>query len=238
MLILNGQSSLSFLITTDPVQCRVSECEASHTRLESTKQKQHNTRSRSGSTCYYTTYILNLDLKLRTHTSLSRPGFPDAKIKLDDGVKDRESADQKRPFWLKVGISSKLKMQSQAWLMILFLSLNLVYSMFKCGTSKVLITTFGSVYSTGEAQFNFTPKPLTLSLCVTIVVKLRSRSRSQVRSRSGPRSDPKGPRTKDQRPGPGLYIKFGLPPTHHHHHHHPVNFSWAENHSKPLLYDF
>ena len=43
------------------------------------------------------------------------------------------------------------------------------------------------------------------------IVKLRSRS--QVRSRSGPRSGPKGPRTKDQRPGPGLYTKFGLPPT-------------------------
>ena len=42
------------------------------------------------------------------------------------------------------------------------------------------------------------------------IVKLRSRS--QVRSRSGPRSGSKGPRTKDQRPGPGLYIKFGLPP--------------------------
>jgi len=35
---------------------------------------------------------------------------------------------------------------------------------------------------------------------VSLIVKLRSRSRSQVRSRSGP----KGPRSKDQRPGPGL----------------------------------
>ena len=50
---------------------------------------------------------------------------------------------------------------------------------------------------------------------VELVVKLRSRSRVKVRSRSGPRSGPKGPRTKDQRPGPGLNIKFGLPPTHH-----------------------
>ena len=30
----------------------------------------------------------------------------------------------------------------------------------------------------------------------------------KVRSRTGP----EGPRTKDQRPGPGLYTKFGLPP--------------------------
>mgnify|MGYP001404103767 CR=1 FL=1 len=44
-----------------------------------------------------------------------------------------------------------------------------------------------------------------------IIVKLRSRSRSQVMSMSGPRSGPKGPRSKDQRPGPGLYTKFGLP---------------------------
>ena len=35
-----------------------------------------------------------------------------------------------------------------------------------------------------------------------IIVKLRSRSRS----------GPKGPRTKGQRPGPGLYIKFGHSP--------------------------
>ena len=54
-------------------------------------------------------------------------------------------------------------------------------------------------------------------------VKLRSRSRSQVRSRSGPRSGPKGPRTKDQRPGPGLSLNLVChsPPTHP-----PVNFSW------------
>ena len=70
-------------------------------------------------------------------------------------------------------------------------------------------------------------------------VKLRSRSRSQVRSRSGPRSGPKGPRTKDQRPGPGLYTKFGLPlTTHHSPTHPPLNFSCGDNHSKPLLYDF
>ena len=42
-----------------------------------------------------------------------------------------------------------------------------------------------------------------------LVVKLRSRS--QVRSRAVPRSGPKGPRTKAQRPAPGLYTKFGLP---------------------------
>ena len=30
----------------------------------------------------------------------------------------------------------------------------------------------------------------------------------ELRSMSGP----KGPRTKDQRPGPGLHTKFGLPP--------------------------
>ena len=42
-----------------------------------------------------------------------------------------------------------------------------------------------------------------------LIVKLRYRS--QVRSKSGP----EGPRTKVQRPGPGLYTKFGLsPPTH------------------------
>ena len=70
------------------------------------------------------------------------------------------------------------------------------------------------------------------------IVKLRSRSRSQVRSRSGPRSGLKGPRTKDQRPGPGLYIKFGLPLTTTHHHHHPVNFSSGDNAPKPLLNDF
>ena len=40
------------------------------------------------------------------------------------------------------------------------------------------------------------------------IVKLRSRSRSQVRSRSGPRSGPEGPRTKDQRPGPGLALNL------------------------------
>ena len=40
------------------------------------------------------------------------------------------------------------------------------------------------------------------------IVKLNSRSRSQVRSRSGPRSGPKGPRTKDQRPGPGLTLNL------------------------------
>ena len=38
------------------------------------------------------------------------------------------------------------------------------------------------------------------------IVKLRSRS--QVRSRSGPRSGPKGPRAKDQRPGPGLTLNL------------------------------
>ena len=37
----------------------------------------------------------------------------------------------------------------------------------------------------------------------------------QVRSRSGPRSGPEGPRTKDQRPGPGLTLNFVC---HHHHH--------------------
>ena len=42
-------------------------------------------------------------------------------------------------------------------------------------------------------------------------------------------SGPKGPRTKDQRPGPGLHTKFGLPP--------PLNY-WGDNHSKPLLCDF
>ena len=47
------------------------------------------------------------------------------------------------------------------------------------------------------------------------VVNLRSRSRSQVRSGSGPRSGPKGPRTKDQRPGPGLTLYLVChPPTH------------------------
>ena len=40
------------------------------------------------------------------------------------------------------------------------------------------------------------------------IVKLRSRSRYQVRSRSGPRSGTKGPRTKGQRPGPGLTINL------------------------------
>ena len=44
-------------------------------------------------------------------------------------------------------------------------------------------------------------------LHIFIFVKLRSRSR--VRSQIGP----KGPRTKDKRPGPGLYTKFGC---HHH----------------------
>ena len=56
-----------------------------------------------------------------------------------------------------------------------------------------------------------------------IIVKLRSRSRSQVRSRSGPWSGPKGPRTKDQRPGVGLTINLVChhsPLTTHHHHHH------------------
>ena len=52
----------------------------------------------------------------------------------------------------------------------------------------------------------------------------------------GPRSGPKGPRTKDQRPGPGLYTKFGLPLTTHSPP--PLDFSWGDNHSKPLLNDF
>ena len=63
----------------------------------------------------------------------------------------------------------------------------------------------------------------------------------------GPRSGPgqvpgqvqkvQGPRTK--RPGPGLTLNLVChPPTHHHHHHHPLNFSWGDNHSKPLLNDF
>ena len=57
-------------------------------------------------------------------------------------------------------------------------------------------------------------------------VKLRSRSRS------GPRSGPEGPRTKDQRPGPWLTLKLVCHPSP------PLNFSMADNHSKPLLYDF
>ena len=52
------------------------------------------------------------------------------------------------------------------------------------------------------------------------VVKLRSRS--QFRSRSGPRSGPKGPRTKDQRPGPGVTLNLVC------HHSPPANFSWAD----------
>ena len=47
-----------------------------------------------------------------------------------------------------------------------------------------------------------------LLLCIMLIVKLRSRSRTQVRSRSGHRSGPKGPRTKDQRPGPGLTLNL------------------------------
>ena len=57
-------------------------------------------------------------------------------------------------------------------------------------------------------------------------------------SSSGPgpglRSGPEGPRTKDQRPGPGLTLNLVChPPTHH-----LANFSWGDNHSKPLLNDF
>ena len=46
----------------------------------------------------------------------------------------------------------------------------------------------------------------TLENNVCPIVKLRSRF--QVRSRSSPRSGPEGPRSKVQRPGPGLYIKL------------------------------
>ena len=33
-------------------------------------------------------------------------------------------------------------------------------------------------------------------------------------------------------------VQFGLPPTHHHSPPPPLNFSWADNRSKPLLNDF
>ena len=66
----------------------------------------------------------------------------------------------------------------------------------------------------------------------------------------GPRSGPgqvpgqvqkvQGPRTK--RPGPGLTLNLVCHPLATHHSplttHHPPNFSWADNHSKPLLNDF
>ena len=55
----------------------------------------------------------------------------------------------------------------------------------------------------------------------------------QVRSR---RSGPEGPRTKDERAGPGLTLNLAC------HHHHsppppPLNFSPLVNDSKPLLND-
>ena len=56
------------------------------------------------------------------------------------------------------------------------------------------------------------------------IVKLRSRSRS----------GPKGPKTKDQRHGPGLTLKLVC----HHHHPPPANFSSGGKESKPLLNDF
>ena len=65
---------------------------------------------------------------------------------------------------------------------------------------------------------------LFLKLAQCVIVKLRSRF--QVRSRSGPRSGPKGPRTKDQRPGPGLTLNLVC---------HPLTttqqtFLWGINH--------
>ena len=82
-----------------------------------------------------------------------------------------------------------------------------------------------------ESRGKFTLEPKSkLVMCNVMkqgeIVNLRSRS--QVRSRSGPRSVPEGPKSKVQRPGPGLYIKFCLsPPTTHH----SENFSWADTHS-------
>ena len=57
--------------------------------------------------------------------------------------------------------------------------------------------------------------PLTTTLNVKTIHFCQAQVQVQV-------PGPEGPRTKDQRPGPGLYTKFGLPPTTHHH---PVNFS-------------
>ena len=42
-------------------------------------------------------------------------------------------------------------------------------------------------------------------------VQVQDPGQVHVMSRSCPRSGPKGPRTQDLRPGPGLYTKFGLP---------------------------
>ena len=157
MLILNGQSSLSFLITAEPVQCSAVRGILVFSTTGSNKQTL--TLNIYLTTQHYYHIHLESWFKVeeedwRTHKSLSRiSGCQYQAGRRCQGQSEDEECRPKYLFCLKVGISSKLKMQSQdksqASLMILFLSLNLVYSMFKCGTSKVLIPTFGSFYSTG-----------------------------------------------------------------------------------------
>ena len=98
MLIFNGQSSLSFLITAEPVQCSAVRGILVFSNTGSNKQTLTLNILQCNTTI---TYILNPDLKLRRrtggHTKVC-PGFLDANIKLDDGAKDRartRSADQK-----------------------------------------------------------------------------------------------------------------------------------------------
>ena len=100
-----------------------------------------------------------------------------------------------------------------------------------------------SFYACSDFPFNFNlivnlkPEELSGIKTSNCQAQVQVPGQVQVRSRSGPRSGPKGPRAKDQRPGPGLTLNLVC------HHpplttHHPANFSWADNHSKPLLNDF
>ena len=100
----------------------------------------------------------------------------------------------------------------------------------KCQTARTLPNSVPNIWTNST---EFVPDGQTLSLLeiltdntrtlifglLTIIVKLRSRSSSPVRSRSGPRLGPEGPRTKDQRTGPGLTLNLVC------HHHSPLTTS-------------